>query len=272
MVEAVAVVKPGPFDLVQPRSLADAVAALRADDARVIAGGQTLLPMLGLRVAQLGTLVDISKVPDLDRIDVGRREVRVGAAVRQRALERHEAAMAAQPLLARMLPWIAHVQVRSRGTVCGSIAHADPASELPLALALLDGTVHLRGRRRRDVAARQFFVAPMTTAIRTGELIEAVSFPVAAPDEACAFAEFGRRRGDYAVVACAALRRGRRLWLGIGGVGDTPIIREVDRADDEELNAIAWTCGARDDPQATARLRRHLVRNLGARVLAEVRR
>ena len=171
-------------------------------------------------------------------------------------------------LVALALPWTGHVQTRSRGTVCGSIAHADPSAELPLVLRALGGEVHLRSaKRRRRVAAKDFFAGMMATTRADEELIEAVSFP--AVRHRCAFREVARRHGDFAIVACAAVETGDGVRLAIGGVADMPVARDFPRLDgsalDDALNGFAYELDARDDVHATARYRRDLVRMIGAR-------
>ena len=182
-----------------------------------------------------------------------------------------------QPLLAAALPWVGHAQTRSRGTVCGSIAQADPSAELPLVLLTLNGSIELSSRkRRRRVAAAKFFTGAMSTARDDDELIEAASFPSVMPGTGTAFREFGRRHGDFAIVACAAIAGGQGTRLGIGGVADRPVVRDFAQLDgralDEALDAFAWDLDARDDPHATARYRRELVRQIGRQTIEEARR
>jgi 2-furoyl-CoA dehydrogenase FAD binding subunit len=176
-------------------------------------------------------------------------------------------------LAALALPWTGHVQTRSRGTVCGSIAHADPSAELPLVLCALDGEVHLRSaRRRRRVAARDFFTGMMATNRADDELIEAVSF--AADQKRCAFREVARRHGDFAIVACAAVAKDDGVRLAVGGVADVPVALNLPRLEasalDDALNAFAYDLDARDDIHATARYRRDLVRMIGRDLVREV--
>ena len=217
------------------------------------------------------------RIPELSRIESAGDTLRVGAAVRQHTLERQVDLAARQPLLAAALPWIGHAQTRSRGTVCGSVAHADPSAELPLVLLALGGDVELRSRQKsRRVPAEQFFTGMMTTDRRDDELIEAVRFPAARAGTGYAFREIGRRHGDFAIVACAAVVDARTARLAIGGVADRPTARELplpgDPALDEALDAFAWDLDARDDLHATAVYRRQLVRRLGRRTLEEAAR
>ena len=170
------------------------------------------VPMLNMRVAQLRVVVDIMRVPELSRIESAGDTLRVGAAVRQSELERRSDLPSRQPLLAAALPWIGHAQTRSRGTVCGSVAHADPSAELPLVLMALGGEVETRSKQQqRRIPAETFFTGMMTTDLRDDELIEAVRFPAARAGTGYAFREIARRHGDFAIVACAAMVRRRAI-------------------------------------------------------------
>lgn len=270
--------KPAPFDYARPESLEEAVALLAETgaDARVLAGGQSLVAMLNMRLARPGLLVDVMHLPGMGEPRIANGRLVIPCAVRQAALARRASLPAEAPLLAAALPWVGHEQTRARGTVCGSIAHADPSAELPLVLAALEGAVHLRGRRRREVPAAGFFLGTMLTERAEDELIEAVSLPLTPPGTGTAFAEVGRRRGDFAIAACAAVARGRHLRLAVGGVNDTPALRDWPDLDesqiDDALNDFAWSLDARDDLHATARYRRDLVRRLGRRTIGEARR
>jgi 2-furoyl-CoA dehydrogenase FAD binding subunit len=271
--------KPPRFDYVRATTLAEAHAVLAAEgaDARIIAGGQTLVPMLSMRLARPRVLVDIMRLGELGRTDEADGVIRVGAAVRQAELLAWPQLAAHQPMLAAALPWVGHAQTRNRGTVCGSIAHADPSAELPLVLVALEGSVTLSTRwRRRTVAAAQFFLGLMSTVRRDDELIAAVSFPTARPGHGYAFREFGRRHGDFAIVACAAVVTRSSTRLAVGGVADRPLARDWDGLSDDSLedalNAFAYELEARGDMHATARFRRDLVRRLGRETIAEARR
>ncbi|ARQ02058.1 FAD binding domain-containing protein [Pseudorhodoplanes sinuspersici] len=262
--------KPARFDYLRATTLAEAHAALVEDgnDARIVAGGQTLMPMLSMRLARPKVLVDIMHLPELRKITSSNNTIRVGAAVRQAELLSWPELAKEQPLLAAALPWVGHPQTRSRGTVCGSAAHADPSAEIPLSLIALGGTVELSSRRkRRSVAAEDFFTGMMSTARDHDEMIEAVTFPTAKRGYGYAFSEFGRRHGDFAIVACAAVASDKETRLAIGGVADRPSTREFGTLEgsalDDALNDFAFDLDARDDLHATARYRRELVRRMG---------
>ncbi len=268
--------KPAAFDYVRAEILDEALEVLSAEgaDATILAGGQTLVPMLSMRMARPRVVLDIMRLPGLDRIELADGAIRVGATVRQRALERHAGLGNNQPLLAAALPWIGHAQTRSRGTVCGSVANADPSAELPLVLVALGGEIELRSRRgSRRVAAKTFFTGIMSTERKDDELIEAVRFPTARAGAGYAFREIGRRHGDFAIVACAAVVDANKARLAIGGVADRPIVRELPLPDSADvtgaLDAFADELDARDDLHATAAYRRALVRRLGLQTLQE---
>jgi 2-furoyl-CoA dehydrogenase FAD binding subunit len=198
----------------------------------------------------------------------------VPAGVRQAILLERPKLAVDLPLLAAALPWVGHVQTRARGTLCGSVAHADPSAEIPLCLVALEGEVRLRARRKaRTVTAESFFTGMMVTEKADDEMIEAIAYPLRKTGTGYAFAEVGRRHGDFAIVACAAVVDGTRMRLAVGGVADRPTARDFPHLDgsalDDALNAFAWDLGAGDDLHATARYRRDLVRSLGRRVLED---
>jgi 2-furoyl-CoA dehydrogenase FAD binding subunit len=267
--------KPAAFDYVRADSIDEAVAVLAQEgaDARIIAGGQSLMPMLNMRLARPKMLIDIMRIASLDRIDEVRGEIVIGAAVRQSKLLRWQKLAARLPLVALALPWTGHVQTRSRGTICGSIAHADPSAELPLSLVALGGSVHLRSlKRRRRVAAADYITGMMNTVRADDEMIEAVSFPLAAA-RGHGFREVARRHGDFAIVACAAVVSDKSIRFAVAGVADKPEARDWPRLErsalDDALNAFAYELDARDDVHATGRYRRELVRRVGRIVIEE---
>ena len=267
--------KPPPFDYLAAESLDEALATLAeaGGEARVLAGGQSLLPMLNMRLARPALLVDIMRIPTLREVREEGGALRIGAAVRQAALL---ARPGLQPRLAAALPWVGHAQTRSRGTLCGSVAHADPSAEIPLVLLALGGHVQLRSARRaRTLAAADFFIGLMQTARAEDEMIEAIALPLPRPCEGHAFREIGRRHGDFAITACAAVAHADGVRLAVGGVADRPVARDLPAdaaAWDDALEDFAWSLEARDDLHATAAYRRHLVRRLGREVMEEAMR
>jgi 2-furoyl-CoA dehydrogenase FAD binding subunit len=271
-------VKPAPFDYVRADTLGQAHALLAEEgsDASVIAGGQTLVPMLSMRMARPKVLLDIMHLHALSTVTIEGEMIRVGAAVRQAELLDWPKLADCLPLLALALPWVGHAQTRARGTVCGSVALADPSAEIPLALIALAGDVTLSAHTgRRQVPAVDFFQGLMSTARRDDELIEAVRFPARRPGHGYAFREFARRHGDFAIVACAAVASDNGARLAVGGVADRPTARDFGALDGDALldalNAFARDLDAQDDLHGTADYRRMLVRELGHQTIAEAR-
>lgn len=267
--------KPAPFDYVRAETLAEAHEVLAAEggDAAVLAGGQSLVPLLSMRMARPKVLLDIMHIDMLAGIRAENGAMHVGACVRQAELLAWPELEKQQPLLAQALPWVGHWQTRARGTVCGSIALADPSAELPLCLLALGGEVTLSSSQgQRRMKARDFFTGLMSTARRDDELIEAVSFPCRRPGEGFAFREFARRHGDFAIVACAAIAQEDSVRLAVGGIADRPVLRDFEKAMDDALGEFASNLDARDDLHATAAYRRNLVRRLGRITIDEARR
>ncbi|MQY02376.1 FAD binding domain-containing protein [Actinomadura macrotermitis] len=269
--------KPPPFGYHAPRSLGEALAALAAArDGKVLAGGQSLIPLLNMRLAAPAEIIDINRVAGLDTLEAGPAGVRVGALVRHARAERSAEAARVQPLLRLALRHVAHPAVRSRGTVVGSLAHADPAAELPAVLALLGGTVEAASvRGRRTIGAADFFAGPLESALAPDELAVAATFPALPPRTGAAFAEIARRHGDYALAGVAALvtvdEAGRPAAARAGylGVAATPLVLDLDVSGGRA--AAAADAAGRLDPEtdihASAEYRRHLAGVLTERVL-----
>jgi 2-furoyl-CoA dehydrogenase FAD binding subunit len=279
--------KPAPFGYLRPASLAAALDLLarHGDEARLLAGGQSLVAMLNLRLATPALIVDISRLPELALTAPSPGGFTTGAGVRQADALGDARIGAAAPLLALALPHVGHIQTRTRGTLGGSVAHADPSAEIPLALLVAGGSVQLSSRRsRRLLAAGEFLLGPMTTARLPDELIEALIWPAPAAGSRHAFAEFALRGGDYAVAAVAASGtvdgEGRlaTLAVGVGGNGGRPCLLDsrpfLDQpAGDDLARAISDAAGrlpCRDDLHASAAYRSRLIGMLCRRVVREV--
>ena len=278
--------KPAPFDYVVPSTLDEAVGtmAIRGGDAKVLAGGQSLVPMLALRLARPAVLVDINRLPGLDGIREASGMLEIGALVRQRALERWAASRS--PLFTEVLGHVAHPPIRNRGTVVGSVVHADPASELPALLLCLEGVVVARGPRgERMIAADRFYRAPLTTALGADELATAVRFTLPPAGAGWGFAEVSRRHGDFALVGAVAVltraadgtvARARLAFLGAGGTpvrglaveqalpGQAPTPARLAEA----ARAAAAALAPDADIHATAPYRRQVAATLAERTLA----
>ena len=274
--------KPRPFDYVCPDTVEEAVAILaeHGDEARILAGGQTLLAMLNLRVVEPAILVDITRIPELAAIreidtDDGGGKIEVGAAVTQNRLMAWPALAQKLPLLAAALSFVGHFQTRNKGTVCGSVAHADPTSEIPLSLAVLEGeVVLLSSRGTRVLAAGDFQQSMLATAREPDELITAVRFPVMAGG--VGFREVARRHGDFAIVAVAAVVEDAGcIRIGVAGMADRPAVRRIE-ADGaagirDAIERLAWELEVYEDVHASARMRRDLLRGIAPVVIEEAK-
>jgi aerobic carbon-monoxide dehydrogenase medium subunit len=280
-------VKPAPFDYLAASGAEEAIAALvqHGEEAKLLAGGQSLVPMLNLRLARPGVLVDINRAAELDYLRETDGRVHIGAIKRQAAVERW--ARERLPLLATALKHVGHLAIRNRGTVVGSVAHADPASELPALLLCLDGDVVARGPRGdRVIPAGALYRAPLTTSLAADELVTEARFTLPRPEAGWGFAEVARRHGDFALVGAAALLwldgggrvAGARLaFFGVGGTptrgtaaetaltGQTPTTERIGAA----ARSAAAVLQPEGDLHASARYRQDVAAVLAERTLAE---
>ena len=280
--------KAAPFALCTPGSIDEAVADLseHGDDSRVLAGGQSLLPVMAMRRHSPAVLVDLRRLIALDHITVADAHVAIGAMTRQRTVERNESVAGSVRLLALAVPLIAHVTVRNQGTIGGSIAHADPSAELPTVALATHATMVVRGPTgQREIAAADFFLGMHTTAMGADELLTEIRFPLDAPGCGWAFEEVSRRRGDVAIVAVAAMVRlggdGQvaEARIAMSSVAPTPIRASGAEAllaghpPSAELFAAAaaeavLTIDPPSDLNGTSAYRRHLAAVLVRRALA----
>jgi len=279
-------VRPAPFEYFAPRTVEEALDLLarHGDEAKLLAGGQSLVPMMNMRLVRPAVIVDLNRVAALGALREDAGGLRLGALVRQHALERDARIAAAAPLLAEAAPVIGHLQTRARGTVGGSLVHADPAAELPACMLALDAVFHLRSARAAHACrAQDFFRGLLATALEPDELLAEVEIPVSAPRSGHGFAEVARRHGDFALAgACAVLGLDaagvcRQARLVIFGVGDGPHLARAtaglvgERPSAARLaevgRAAAAEIDARGDLHATAEYRRHVAAGLGARAL-----
>jgi carbon-monoxide dehydrogenase medium subunit len=273
-------VKPPPFGYSRPESVGEAVAVLASHDpdGKVLAGGQSLLPLLNMRLATPGHLVDINRLSELSHVRVAGGHVVIGALARHAQVLADQAACRAQPLLGQALALVAHPVIRNRGTTVGSIVHADPSGEMTAVLALLGGSVLLASTGgERLVNAGAFFLGPLESDVRPGELATQARVPVLPPRAGTAFAEVSRRNGDYAVCGVAALaeldeagrvRLARAAYLSVAG---TPLVLDLSEAGGDLAAAGRLARGRvtpTSDIHATASYRRHLAGVLTERALA----
>ena len=280
--------KPAPFNLLRPRTVDEALALLRShgDEAKILAGGQSLVPLMNFRLAQPRNLIDVNGVEGLDQIGLNDKTLTVGAMVRQRDVERSAVIAERLPILREAIEQVAHPAIRNRGTVGGSLVHADPSAELPLLAVALDATYHLRsaGASRR-VAAKDFYQGYLLTDIAPDELLVAVDFHL--PPRNCGWccAEIARRHGDFAIVAVAVLldcggdRTINFARVALGGVGPAPqrasAVEQAllgGRPGDELFRRAGDVAAQSVDPpadiHASASYRRHLAGVLARRALA----
>jgi carbon-monoxide dehydrogenase medium subunit len=250
--------KPPRFEYFAPRTLDEALdlAASHGDRAKVLAGGQSLIPLLNFRLAHPEALIDINRIADLDDVRATDGGVSIGALARLHAVDRSDVVRQRAPIVAEACHLVGHLPIRHRGTVGGNLAHADPASELPAAMVALEA--ELTAARRggtRAIAADRFFVGPLATALAPGEILTAVRIPALPPRTGGAFVEMGRRAGDFALVGVAALvtldaaGRCQRARVALCGAGPTPIRA---RAAEEALVGEAPSGAAIDEAAARA--------------------
>jgi carbon-monoxide dehydrogenase medium subunit len=274
-------VKPAPFAYHRPRSLEETLEVLArlGEDAKVLAGGQSLVPLMSMRLSAPKALVDVNHVPGLAGIEVDADTVRVGALARHRAVEHDQGAYDALPLLRQALVNVAHPTIRNRGTTVGSLVHGDPAAEMPAVLRLLGGSVTLRSAEgTRDVTAADFFTGPLETDLRPGELAVSATFRRPAAGTRSAFVEVARRHGDYAVCGVGALVADSCVRVALVSVGPGPVVVDLSEAyDGQRLDEDrAWELvDAQMEPEgdihATADYRRHLAHVLVARAVRQAR-
>ena len=278
--------KPAKFDYYRPATIDEAVAILERyqGEARVLAGGQSLVPMMNFRLATPAAIVDLNRIPGLSDIEAADGFVRFGAMTRQRQLEFAPLVTDKLPLLREALRWVGHLPTRTRGTIGGSIANADPAAEIPMVFQALGGEVVVRGPRgERRVMAPDLFTGPLTTSLASDEIITDVRFAAVPPGAAFAIEEFARRKGDFAIAAIAAVlvRDGERCTvarLATAGIGPVPVrLREAEailqqRGLGEGAIAAAAEKAAElvepmSDQNGSAEFRRHLTAVLTRRAV-----
>lgn len=282
--------KPAPFDYHAPRHLKEAAELLATlPNAKILAGGQSLVAMMNFRYVMVDHLVDLGNVDDLRGIAVGNGKLRIGAMMRQRELERSPEIARHCPLMAEALRYVGHRQTRNRGTIGGSLAHADPAAELPAVCAASDAVLHIASvRGLRAVPFRDFAIGFMATALQPDEMIAAVELPIWRQGHGHGFHEFARRHGDFALAGAAALldvgagNVVRRAALALCGVAATPIRVEaaearltgqpLDAALIRSAAAAAWLVDPVSDIHAGGDYRRHLAQVLSVRALTDAAR
>ena len=281
--------KPAPFTYIAASSL-DQALALKAeygDEARFLAGGQSLIPAMNFRLARPAVLIDINPLSELDGIERSDdKTIRIGAVTRYRALERDAGFLKTCPLFADALPQIAHPQIRNRGTIGGNLSHADPASELPAVATAMQATMKIRSSKgERELAASEFFAGLLTTSLEPEEMLVEIAFPAPKPRSGSCFLEVARRRGDFALAGVAAVvslgEEGQctEVRLALCGVGETPVDASNaavsllgQRCTDKAVEAVAAEVRCAIDPpgsiHASADYQRHIAGVLTRRAIA----
>ncbi len=271
--------KPAPFAYLRPTTLEEALKALAGEPgAKVLAGGQSLVPLLSMRLAAPSMLIDINALPDLGHVTVSTdgdaAGVRVGALARHAEVLASTEAAESQPLLARALSHVAHPTIRNRGTTVGSLVHADAAAEMPMVLRLLEGSVDVASvRGRRTIPAAELFVGPLESTLAHDEIAVEAFFPALPAAGGTAFEEIARRHGDYALVGVAAVvgldgDEVASARVGFVSVSEVPVVVDVSHALDDPATAALAELDPAEDIHASADYRAHLVKVLTPRVLA----
>lgn len=280
--------KPASFDYVRAESAEHAVQVLAGagGDGKIIAGGQSLMPMMNFRLVKPSVLVDINRIPGLDAVQLRGGKLVLGALVRHRTTATDELIIKHVPVLHHAMKHVAHLTIRNRGTFCGSVCHADPAAEMPMMSLLLNGVVHiLCPRGERTLAAQDFFVGSLVTALEPDELVTEIEIDTLPPGTGWGFEEFARRHGDYALAAAAVTMQRQdgvasHVRIAMMGVGEMPMRasrieamlegRKVDaRLIGETVEALRAELEPNSDLNASADYRRHLAGALARRAISD---
>lgn len=281
--------KPAPFEYYRPRTLDETLALLDhfGDDAKPLAGGQSLIPAMNFRLATPSVLVDLNEVEELGYIKGGSSTLSIGGMTRQRQVERSPLVRRTAPLITETMPFVAHPAIRNRGTIGGSLAHADPAAELPAVTMALSATFIVASKAgNREVPAQKFFTGLFSTSVQAGELLTEIRVPAAAGGSGYAFQELSRRHGDFALVGVAVMVEVNQglcsdVRIALLSVGDRPMLAEHamqiltgQEPSAESIRAAADAAATRDidppsDIHASARYRRQLANVLTRRALQQ---
>ena len=268
--------KPPVFDYAVAEHIDEVIELLseEGDDAQLLAGGQSLIAMLNMRLVRPALVLDISDLPDHDFIRLEDGSVEIGCTITQSHLQAWPNLETSLPLLARALPWVGHQQTRNKGTICGSVAHADPSGELPLCFAALGGEALLcSSQGERVLKADEFQVGMLETACASDEMIRMLRFPKAEISSGYGFGEVAYRHGDFAIVAVAVVANSNGIRIAVGGATEKPEVHEWPLLEgkvlDDALNDLARNLNVVEDHHATAHYRQSLIRALGRRVVEE---
>jgi CO/xanthine dehydrogenase FAD-binding subunit len=265
--------KPAAFEYRAPRTLDEALGLLADNaEAKLLAGGQSLVPVLNFRLASPPLLVDLNRIAALAGISQDADgSLRIGAMTRNRALEKSELVRRANPLLHAAMPYIAHAQIRNRGTIGGSLAHADSAAELPAICVACDAELSIarKGSAMRTVRAAEFFKGFFTTALEPNDILVSIRFPAWPAGRRHGFVELSRRHGDFAIVGVAVTVQGDKANIAIFGAEDVPRLFRNERINPEMARSVAARCKPRSDHHASAEYRSELIEVLTRRALLQ---
>jgi len=262
--------KPASFDLLQPINWKQALDGMREfeEDAQVLAGGQSLVAMLNMRIAKPKILIDINTIKEANTIISSKDTIEISALYRQLELEKRKETKNDLPLIYEALPYIGQQQHRARGTIVGSLCHADPSSELPLCFIALKGILKLNSyKNERLVKAEDFFLGPLLTSRKQNEIVTSVVIPKAKKNAGYAFNEISEKHGDFALASFAVIAEEKKIRLVVGGVCEIPTAIEWSTHDLKELkdllNDFAWDLETITDQYTSARYKRDLIRHTG---------
>jgi len=268
--------KPPFLTYISPKTLDEVVSLLDQDsqNSRILAGGQSLMTMLNMRLIRPRILIDIKNINMMNNITVTDEGLSIGANVTQQKLLEYKDLSSISSLLYKVIPWVGHYQTRTKGTICGSIAHADPSSEIPLCFAMLNGKIKLRSMKQtRVIEAREFQTGMLSTACKPNEIIESVLFPILDNKVGVAFNEFSFRKGDFSLLSVAVIYKKDSIIIGITGMTDKPYITAFPILSNKEiedaLNDVAWKLKGIDDHISSARYKRDLLRKIGKLTVKE---
>ena len=266
--------KPPSFDYVQPETINETLTILEyyRDEAQILAGGQSLVSMLNMRLIKPKVLVDINFIKDTAYFNLTNQSICIGPNYRQLDIEMRKETKLDSPLIYQAIPYVGHVQHRARGTIVGSICHGDPTSELPLCFLALKGKITLNSKNNvRKVKADDFYLGPLLTAKESNELATEIELPVSKKDTGYAFDEVSEKFGDFAIASFACVSNKDIIRFAVGGVSDRPIAIEWDNVNNidlnEKLNEFAWTLDIEDNQHTSARYKRDLIRNCGLKTI-----
>ncbi len=278
--------KPAAFDYLAARTIEEAAQALAgaAGDGKIIAGGQSLMPMINFRLVKPAILIDINRIPGLDRIELNGSRLKIGATVRHVMTATNPLIREHIPILHEAMRHVAHLTVRNRGTFCGSVCHADPAAEMPMMSLLLHGVVTARSiRGQRQIPASEFFVGSLVNALEADEFVTSIEIDTLPPETGWGFEEFSKRHGDFALACVATTMKvddgaARNVRFAMMGVGETPLrLTEIETLVegkamsrdllDEVSEALQGLLSPNTDLHASADYRRHLAATLARRAL-----